>query len=64
MSKVDLAQYYLHTGDLEMSILTLEDALNLAKHVSEIKDVLTAKIMTVVQIELHKEGFWNANLEN
>ena len=57
MAKVDLAQYYLHIGALEMSLSTLDEALQLAKHVSEIKDVLTAKIMTLTQINLQKEGF-------
>lgn len=64
MTKVDLAQQYLHSGRTEEALKTLESALVLARHVSEIRDVLTARTVALMQVQLQNEGFWNANIVN
>lgn len=56
MTRVDLAQQYLHTGRTSSALETLETALELAHHVGEIRDVLTAKKIALLQVELQNEG--------
>lgn len=55
MTRIDLAQHYLHLGRPEEALDCLQTALRLARHVSEIKDVLTAQLVAMVQMDLQKE---------
>lgn len=43
-------------GGAQEALLTLEKALALAKHVSEIRDVLTAMAIAKLQIAIEEEG--------
>jgi Tfp pilus assembly protein PilF len=56
MTRVDLAQHHLHLGNSAVALETLEGALDLARHVSEIRDVLTARTVALIQLELESEG--------
>ena len=56
MSHLDLAQLYLQTGNTTMALSTLDEALKLAKHMSEIRDVLVAKRMATAQLQLEQRG--------
>ena len=57
MTQVDLAQYYLHSGQVQLAMQTLEEAFVSARHVSEIKDVVTARTVAVTRLALQSEGF-------
>jgi hypothetical protein len=56
MSRVDLAQQYLQIGLSSRAMATLDVALGLSRHVSEIRDVLTARTVAKIQSELQEEG--------
>ena len=56
MSLIDMAQIHLHSGSTNSALSTLNDALYLARHMSEIKDVLIAKKMAFVQLKLEEKG--------
>jgi tetratricopeptide (TPR) repeat protein len=56
MTRVELAQHYLHLGRTEDALRYLDGALELARHVSEIKDVLTGRKVALLQLELKREG--------
>ena len=55
LTKVDMAQNLLFAGQLEEALELLEQALGCAKHVSEIRDVLTAKAVANMQRTLEVE---------
>lgn len=57
MTHVDLAQYYMFTGHPNVLDI-LENALKLAKHVSEIRDVLTAMQVCRMQLKLVDMGIY------
>ena len=57
-TRVDLSQIYLISGKTELALSTLELALNMAKHVSEIRDVLTALKIAHIQSKLQEEGIY------
>jgi tetratricopeptide (TPR) repeat protein len=59
MTRVDLSQQYLHAGQSALALQTLRDALFLARHVSEIHDVLTAQSVANMQLQLEKEGLYS-----
>jgi Tfp pilus assembly protein PilF len=59
MTRVDLAQQYLHVGQSTLALQTLEEALSLARHVSEIHDVLTARYVAKMQLQLEEEGLYS-----
>lgn len=56
VARVDLAQHLLHLGHTEAAKQTLDSALSLARHVSEIKEVLTARAIATTQLELESRG--------
>lgn len=49
---VDLAQIFLHTGKTKEAIESLNHGLIIARHCSEIRDVLTAQTIANIQLEL------------
>ena len=57
-TRVDLSQIYLLSGRTELALSTLQEALDMAKHVSEIRDVLTALKVAEIQMELQREGVY------
>ena len=62
MTRVDLSQQYLHSGQSAKALTTLNEALHLARHVSEIRDVLTARNVALMQLELEREGLYTPQL--
>ena len=56
MTRVDLAQHYLGLGQTSDALCTLQGALHLSRQVSEVKDVLTAREVALLQLELQGEG--------
>ena len=56
MARVDLAQNMLQAGRPLEALTTLRRALRLARHVSEIRDVLTANYIAQMQVELEEQG--------
>ena len=56
VARVDLAQHCLHLGHTEAALQTLDSSLRLARHVSEIKEVLTARSIATMQLELEARG--------
>ena len=62
MTRVDLSQQYLHSGQSAKALVTLNEALRLARHVSEIRDVLTARNVALMQLELESEGLYTPQL--
>lgn len=60
MTKVDLAQNLMQSGHTEEALQMLDEALQLAKHVSEICDVLTAKKIASIQLQIQAN---NKNLK-
>ena len=62
MTYVDLAQIYLNLGRTKDALQGLDYALTIARHCSEIRDVLTARTIANIQLELEeKEGITRAN---
>lgn len=57
-TRVDLSQIYLLSGKTKLALDTLELALNMSKHVSEIRDVLTALKIANIQSKLQEEGIY------
>lgn len=49
---VDLAQIFLHLGKTKEAIDSLDHGLIISKHCSEIRDVLTARTIANIQLEL------------
>jgi predicted Zn-dependent protease len=58
MTRVDLAQNYMQSGRTEDALDMLNVALSLARQVSEIRDVLTAKSVATMQLKLEKQGLY------
>ena len=58
MTYVDIAQQYAFQGSIDIALELLMKALDLAKHVSEICDVLTAKVVTEIQKELQLKDIY------
>ena len=57
-TRVDLSQIYLLSGKTRLALTTLQLALNMSKHVSEIRDVLTALKIAEIQTKLQEEGIY------
>lgn len=58
MTHVDFAQTSLQQGHTVEALAQIDTALSLAKHVSEIRDVLTARHIAVIQLELEERGLY------
>lgn len=58
MTFVDLAQVFLQQGKTNEALEYILKALHLARHVSEIRDVLTAQKIALMQAELEKRGLF------
>ncbi len=58
MVRVDLAQNLLMTGKAAQALGLLDEALLLAKQVSEIRDVLTARAIASMQVSLEERGLY------
>ena len=58
MTFVDLAQVFLQQGQTKEALTHISKALQLARHVSEIRDVLTAQKIALIQEELEQKGFF------
>ena len=58
MVRVDLAQNLLLAGKATQAIVLLDEALMLAKQVSEIRDVLTARCIATMQVGLEERGLY------
>ncbi len=58
MTRVDLAQNYMQLSRTEDALDMLNTALNLARQVSEIRDVLTARSVATMQLKLEKLGLY------
>jgi predicted Zn-dependent protease len=58
MVRVDLAQNLLLSGQAAEALQLLEEALLLAKQVSEIRDVLTARAIARMQVSLEERGLY------
>jgi hypothetical protein len=56
LTLVDVSQLHLYAGRSAQAMQTLDEALALARHVSEIRDVLTARTVATLQQELQNEG--------
>jgi hypothetical protein len=54
----------MYIGRVEEALSTLNLALNMARHVSEIRDVLTALSVAKIQLELQKEGIYSPPATN
>eukprot|EP01041_Mallomonas_annulata_P000097 gene97-136_t len=52
----DLAQAEISAGSIEKGMALLDKALAHAKHVSEIRDVITARVIALAQLELEEKG--------
>jgi len=55
MTFVDLAQIFVHLGRTQEAVLALDHALVLSRHCSEIRDVLTARTIAQIQLELETQ---------
>ncbi len=60
MTRVDYAQLLRQMNEIDQAVVTIEEALELARQVSEIRDVLTAKYVTSLQHTLKEEGFFTS----
>jgi len=58
LTHIDVAQGLLHRGSVQEALKTLDYALRLSRHVSDICDVLTAKTVATLQAELQQEGLY------
>jgi tetratricopeptide (TPR) repeat protein len=58
LTHIDVAQGLLHRGAVQEALKTLDYALRLSRHVSDICDVLTAKTVATLQAELQEEGLY------
>mmetsp|Transcript_24156 Transcript_24156/g.54232 ORF Transcript_24156/g.54232 Transcript_24156/m.54232 type:complete len:250 (-) Transcript_24156:134-883(-) len=58
MVRVDLAQNLLLSGQATRALSLLDEALLLARQVSEIRDVLTARTIAVLQLSLEQRGLY------
>ena len=58
MVRVDLAQNLLLSGKAAEALVLLDDALALARQVSEIRDVLTARTIASMQLSLEDRGLY------
>ena len=58
MVRVDLAQNLLLSGKASSALSLLQEALDLARQVSEIRDVLTAQMIAHIQIDLEVRGLY------
>lgn len=57
-TRVDLSQLYLLSGKTQLALSTLQMALDMAKHVSEIRDVLTALQIATIQMKLQEQAVY------
>lgn len=64
MVRVDLAQNMLLSGQVAQALQQIEEALQLAKQVSEIKDVLTARVVAEMQREFEENKMYAPPLNN
>jgi Tfp pilus assembly protein PilF len=62
MTYVDLAQVHLQRGHTREALVLIEKALVLARHVSEIRDVLTSQRIAATQLELEGRGLYRQPL--
>jgi len=58
LTHIDVAQGLLHRGAVQEALKTLDYALRLSRHVSDICDVLTARTVATLQKELQDEGLY------
>ena len=58
MVRVDLAQNLLLSGHAAQALVILDEALFLARQVSEIRDVLTARTIAAMQVSLEERGLY------
>lgn len=58
MVRVDLAQNLLLSGHAAQALQLLDEAVQLAKQVSEIRDVLTARTIAAMQLSLEERGLY------
>lgn len=58
MTYVDMSQNLLQSGKTEEALGLLNHALRLAKHVSEIRDVMTARKVATIQRTLEEKGLF------
>lgn len=58
MTRVDIAQNYMQSGRTDEALQMLEVAMSLARQVSEIRDVLTARSVATMQSKLEKAGMY------
>jgi tetratricopeptide (TPR) repeat protein len=56
MTRVDFAQLLRQLGQIEDAVVMINVAYSIAKHVSEIRDVLIAKYITTLQQILKEKG--------
>lgn len=60
MTRVDLAQLLRQNGHMAEAVQEIDKAMELAKQVSEIRDVLTARYVVLLQQSLKKKGLYSA----
>jgi Tfp pilus assembly protein PilF len=58
MSYVDLAQVYLQQGKTQLALELIDKALSVSRHVSEMRDVLTAQKVAVIQLKMEEKGLY------
>ena len=58
LTYVDKAQSILQEGNTQEALSTLDKALSLSRHVSDIGDVLTARRVAEIQEVLQEEGLY------
>jgi tetratricopeptide (TPR) repeat protein len=56
MTRIDLAQLLRQMGEIDRASEEVEAALAMARHVSEIRDVLIAKFVTQLQQKIKEKG--------
>ena len=62
MTRVDLAQLLRQSECIDEAVQAIDAAMELAKQVSEIRDVLTARYVVLLQQSLKKKGLYNASI--
>lgn len=56
MTRTDFAQLLRQQGKIDDAVRMVDEAYHLAKHVSEIRDVLIAKYVTQLQQRIKEKG--------
>jgi tetratricopeptide (TPR) repeat protein len=62
MTRVDEAQLHRQQGDINRAVVAIEEAMQRSRQVSEIRDVLTARYVVLLQQSLKDKGLDRTNI--